>query len=227
MSSGRYYRVTPVAPTAGSRSLGQEGRICRAEAIVRSHSRDDRNYRQFISKNPPPTHAARRVFPPFDARNPLERRFIDLSDFRGRRPRRAPAGGVHAGGRTVVRRSVAARVRDLGASQDSGHCPVPGDPQGEKDAGCARVLESERNRTGRGAGSEKGISGPRRHHRRRPGSLYDAWAGRSDRRQGLCAERCERRSAGASGTLTCRCRRRCGRAFGHDGWAHRGDPQRI
>src|SRR5229473_3261190 len=74
------------------------------------------------------------------------------------------------------RRSVTARVRDPGAPQDSGHCPVPGDSQGEKDAGCARVLESERNCAGGGAGGEKGVSRPRCHYRRRPGSLYDAWA---------------------------------------------------
>src|SRR5882724_9381758 len=108
MSWARYYRVTVMAPTAGGHSLGQEGQIRRAEAIVRSHSLDDRSYRQFISKNPPAAHAARRVFPPVDARNALERRFVDLPDFRGRGPRRTSAGGVHAGSRAVVRRSGAA-----------------------------------------------------------------------------------------------------------------------
>ncbi len=36
-----------------------------------------------------------------------------------------------------------------------------------------------------------------------------------------------RRNPGASGTLACGCGRRCGRALGHDGRAHRGDPQRV
>ncbi len=70
-------------------------------------------------------------------------------------------------------------------------------------------------------------SRPRRRDRRRARSVHDARPGRHHRRQRLRHERRDGGGTGQARAVTRRGRRRCRRAFGHDGRAHRRAARRA